>query len=487
MRDDWEPPTSEDVARSVTITRYPSGSATWAQLIADTAAGGQDLSPYVTECRQRSAELSLTLAWAAELYGEGQPVPGDLVRVALDGQALWHGQIEAISDYREQRGGRRMSVTARSRDASPLWRAMRWVTNLYPVGTDLSVIVGDILTALGLSADERTVAPSGIRTVHSGTQLADVTAWEMLTGLLFAIRCRPWTDALGRFKAVSRDVTREADLAIAQGRLLRIRGSRSRPPITGYRLKWLDPNLSRSSQQAQVLGRESITAGFFKLEQKRDVYWSEDRRQRAENTFMRVVQSVNSGLLPVGTEEYEQVDEYHGRVTVTTSAWVPLLNVVSIGALLAASKLPDIAPTGGGPTIPTGKVVQGAAEAAIMLTMMSLGTGTYEIWGEPFDYIHAINRTEAYNDAAPGWARNELEEQNDYVMGEEHAQELAVSELLHRSYAAQTWGADVVDDPRIEVGDIVTLPDGSRLYIEDYSRDLKRGAAAVLALEGFRV
>jgi hypothetical protein len=484
MRSDWTSVISRDAKRSVQVFRHPS--ATWPQVIRGTASDGVDLSAQVTTCRLRSSELALGLAFRDELYGGGTPRPGEPCSVKLDGRTLWNGVIGAVNDYREERGSRTMSVTARSRDASPLWRELRWSTRVYPVGTDLTSITRDVLRALGLGSTERLLDPSGVTTRHTQTQIADLPAWQMLEAVLLPLGQMPWVNALGQFKPVRRDVTRRRDLILTQEQVLRIRGSRARMPVNAVILKWLDAKLSKSLQQDQVLGKESLTAGFFKLEQERNVYFSQDRRQRAQETYLRVLQSINDGLLPVGDEEYVQLDEFHGLITVTTDAWVPALATAALIAMLASSAIPDIAPPFGGPTIPVGKIVHGIAEVAILLVMMSLGTGAYEVWGQPYDFVHAINTTEAYNKNAPAWLKNEKEIQNDFIVSQSHARGVAVRELLYENLSAQSWGVDIVDTPAIEIGDILKFPDGSRLYVTDYTRDLTRDAPAVLSIEGFR-
>jgi hypothetical protein len=230
----------------------------------------------------------------------------------------------------------------------------------------------------------------------------------------------------------------------------------------------------------------NLTAGFFKLSRSREVWFSGDHTVRAENTYMVVKQSVNDGLLPVGREWWTQCDYNHGVVAIKTDAWVPTLATASLATLYAYSGEPDIAPSGGGPTIPVGKLLHGAAEVTILAIMMSLGTGIYEIRGQPFDYVRARNTTEAVNSAAQPFAWREVELENDLLASDQAAQAFAVRELLRRNAEAHTWGATIVDDPRIEVGDIAEMPDKSRLFVTDYRRDLTRGAPAKLRLEGFR-
>lgn len=483
MRNDRDP-CARDSRREAALIRHPSASPR--EVLLGTATDGVDLSAYVTQLRETGTEASARLAWHHELYGADQPRPGEVLEIRMEGVPHWIGVIEAVNDYRERRGERALSVTARSRDQSPLWRDVRRVSDIYPVGTALDVIARDIAAGVGLATDEIAIPPIGIRTVHSGVQLADLSAWEMLDAVLLPAGLSPWVDALGVLKAVSRETTREPDITLTPDRVLAVTGARSRPAATAVRLKWLDPNLTKVSQQGQVLATATLTAGFFKLTQEQDVYFSDDRTQRAENTYLVVKQSVNSGLVPVGTEEYRQLSPRHGRITITTHWWVPGLAGASLAAIAAASRLPDIAPPGGGETIPTGKIVQGAATIAVLLVMMSLGTGVYEIWGTPYDYVHARNTTEAYDSAAPAWADTIAEIENDLVPDEETAQGLAVRELLHAVRSATSYGVEIVDDPRIEVGDILSLPDGSRLYVTGWTRDLTRGAPAILTVSGFK-
>jgi hypothetical protein len=139
-----------------------------------------------------------------------------------------------------------------------------------------------------------------------------------------------------------------------------------------------------------------------------------------------------------------------------------------------------------GETIPVGRRIQAAAELTVLLVMASIGTGMYEVWGTPYDFVHARNTTEAYDEVAPEWLGNEQEIENDFVMDESMAQAYAVRELIYQARSAASYTVSIVDDPRIEPGDILQLPDASRLYVTGYRRDLSPGAAAVLEIEGLR-
>jgi len=474
--------TARDSLRTGTVTLYQD--ATLAELLSGAATGGIDLSPFITGGSQSDQEVSLRLMWHSELYGASQPAPGHLLRVEMNGLTLWVGIVEGISNYRLASGERTMTLTARSRDAFPNWRSVRRVTDIYPMATRIEMIARDVAAAVGLTDVEIALPPILYAVPHSNVQLADLPAWDMLESLLLPAGLSPFIDGLGRLRARSRDVTRAADITITEDRIIAVTGGRARPPLSSVQVKWLDPLLTEVAQQDQALAGANITAGFFQIRQTQDVYWSDDRTQRAKNTRLVVKQSANSGILPVCDEDYRETAHTGGVIELETAAWVPGLVGVFM-AVKAAGALPDIAPSSGGPTSPIGKKVHAALELSVLLTIASIGTGVYEVWGTPYDFVHARHTTEAYDAAAPEWMEASEVVETDLVQDDAHAQAIAARELIYRARAAQSYGMTIVDDPRIEPGDIIGLPDGTRLYVTGYRRNLTHGAPAVLELDGF--
>jgi hypothetical protein len=480
-------PYALDAERSAQVFHYRD--ATPLEMVEGTAASGSpgatDLSAYATSVRQSPGEASVTFSWHHQLDGTAQPAPGEVIEIKLDGESLWWGIIEAVNDYRHERGQRTLTVTARTRDQSPFWREARRVTDLYPTATPLAWIARQVAYSLSLTDAELALPVSSGYTVHSNTQLADLSAWEMLEQLFQPTGYQPFVDARGRLKVISRDTARPADIVLTEDRVISINGARNRSPVSAVRVKWLDPNLTYVAQQDQVLATATITAGFFQLEQNQDITFSDDGSQRAASTYMVVKQSANSGLIDFCDEDYEQLSLTTGRITVTTSIFAPLLAVQSLVELIVLARIPD--GVVGAATTPLGRVLHAQAEVELLLVMMCLGTGMYEVRGTPYDYVHARNITEAYDCDAPEWMQHITEIENDFINTEEAAQAYAVRELLYQTRAASVYNVTLVDDARIEPGDILELPDGSRLYVTGYTRDLSRGAAATLDVDGFRV
>lgn len=486
----WLPYPSKDILRDIEV-RCHNGAT-----IYDVANGVSldyiDLTPYVISGTQTTQEVSVTVSWQHELDGTAQPRVGQMLEIRLKNRMLWVGPVVAINDFNLSSGTRKLTVVSRPLDASPKWREVKRVTPVYSIMTMYSYICEQVGDALGLPEAGMDFKNVVGYTARSSTQLAEMSAWQMLTLIMQTSMQEPYFDRYGVLRTISRDTSRPADIVIDNDGLLNVSWSKSRASITEYMVKWLDPNTTEVSQEGRKLGGATITAGFFQLKQDQDVYFSDDRTQRAKKTYMVVKQSANSGLLKVCDEKYKQKDYLHGKITLITSAWVPALATASIAAMIFAAKIPDKVIVFGvgasaGITIPVGRIIHAAAEAVIMLTMMSVGTGMYEIWGTPFDYVHARNRTSAYNQNAESWEENITSVDNDFITDEQTAHSVAVVELVYAYRASSySYNIDIVDDPRIDKGDILQLNDGSRVYITDFSRDLTPGSPAILKVTGFR-
>lgn len=480
-----------DRQRSVTVTMYPKATP-FIDVMNGVAAGGFDLSPFMTSGSHTSTDATITMTWdSTGSFLVNQPKPGDILEIVEASIQLWIGVVEEINNFNEERGNRKINIRARSRDGVGPWRKRKYISPRFQQGGTLAGAAQEVCIGQGLVAQEFDIPLVGYTIPHTNVQFAQVTPWVALKLIGQAIGYEPFTNAKGQITMYNRDVSRIPDIVLTNEDVIRIAGGKGKPSISGFQLKWMDRNLTKVVQQDQVLGSGSITAGFFRLTQQLEVYWSDDRRQRAENTYLKVIQSINDSLLPVGDETYVQNDRFHGTITITTDAWVPALATASLATMLALDYVPDAVVTGGigasiGETIPYGRVIRGVAEGSLLLIMMSIGTGSYELWGQTYDFVHAVNKTEAFDDAAPLWMQDVQTESNDLIYDETHAQEVAIRELLHRIAETNRWDTVITDDPRIEPGDILELPDTSRLYVQNYTRQLTRGSPSTLKVTGFR-
>ncbi len=491
MRSDIAPPADTTRVRgSVTVTYYGTGSL--ADLLAGTAGGARDLTAYVQSVSQTDSQATVKIAFQGpEFTGANRLKPGRPVAISVGAGLLFQGPIDAVSGDREVRQAgqtrREVTLTVRRRDAMPWWRDVRRMSPVFSAGVELGSMARSIASAsIGLTDAEVNIPDLGVTLAHGTAQLVDLNAWDMLTLVLAPGLREPWVDGRGVLKSISRDVRRPGDIELTAEQIVDVTSSTSRPPMTTYRVKWLDPSLSYVAQQEQSLGQTTITCGFFKQHESVDVWFSEDRKQRAASPRLVEKSSINAGQIgKIADVSYLPIDQYHGQLHADADlTWFIASLYVEIGALVGSAALPDISPPFGGPDIKVGNLVHNAALMLLLFTITKVGHGVYEVWGTPYDYVHTMNEVEAYDQDAEEWQTKLEEKENDLIPNETIATALAVNELVYASREASKATLSIADDYRIERGDILTRL-GRRFYVTGYSRDLSRGADSILKCDGF--
>lgn len=493
MRFDASAYTSEDIVRDVQVYLWQGDSV--ADVLDGTAVGQVDISAYATSVRMTESSLRVGLAYNDEFIAcSAQPKVGDLLSVTTDGTLRYLGIIDNLSAYYEARGDRHIDISSRGRDGLGGWKSVRATSAIFPLGTNLDTMLRSITEDLmALSTSEYTFPSIPYQVPHSNAQFNDETPWDMVSTVLEAANYVPFVNVLNQVAAYSKSLTKVSDITIPTSRLISKTGSSQQRSHDRVRLRWLDSGLSRSTQQSQLLYSTAMTAGFFDTKQEEETWWSDDHRQRAQNVYFKIIDSVNAGIIDVADEDFDVIDEFHGEIQLRTKFWVPALFTMATVTMLALAANPDNVEVvvtlgvGTGFTIPVGRIAQAATTAAILFTMMSIGVGRYEIWGEPYDYVHARNSTLAYVENYPAWLRSEKEIENDLITNENHAQSVAIADLLYEAAQAYSMGVEIIDDPRIEVGDILEFEDGTRMMVRSFSNDFSRDAAAAMSVEGVLV
>lgn len=480
----WQP-LPKDGARDVSLALYDA--ETLPPAIVAGAAAVFDLTPLVSRLGQTDAELSFTLSWHDELDWH-LPQSGQWVCVRLSGRPLCVQRVDALTDYRVMHGVKQVSVTARARDATDRWRDQQLSTRTYAIGAPAIEVVNDVAEAMGLADTEVLVTQLSTVVPRASVQLSGVSAWTALEQVMLPAGLSPSVDALGRLRGVSRDVLRDADVVLTDDRVEGFSGSRSSAPATRLSLRWRAPELVPVLGAERVLGQATLSAGMFKLRQVRRVYFSADRTQRATNLRLVVRESANSGLFPVADEKierlgYDAASASGAAVVVETRKFSPVWLGLYMGAKLITAASADY--HAWVVTIPFGRLLEAAVDIATLVLLTSFGQGQYDIMGQPLDAVEQVHTTDAYDPAAsPASSRREVIE-SDFVASLGHAIAFVTREFIWRARAATTWSLTIVDDPRIEVGDIVQLSDGTRLCVTGFRRDLSHASSALLDLTGF--
>ena len=527
---------SRDSKRDMRVILHPTAAIWDVRRGLDPEADdydGIDLSPFVSTGTQTAFDCNLTLKFNRELFGETQPKPNQILEIQFwqDGKfgPIWIGIVDSINSFTLQRGERSMQLIAKTRDQQDIWRRTKRVTTLFPQMTNLTYIAQRVARAAEMKGDEIVLPPSAFYTAHTNTQLADMNAWDMITQVFLPMGWTPFIDGVGRLRAANRSLQgRHSDIILEDSRLLKIGGQRQRPPITRVRVQWLNPELKMYKKQDQLLGSPvTITLGWFIPYWKRTVWYSDDHTLRAVPSSTRInyatstsvnefakkwlhfdfvhedwtPQAENKGklsfknwqsiaadaafLLMVG-KIGSRSDMVAGEVLVST----PPSSLVAAPGTGQVSGVMKVVPTTAFKTVPTpitGSIAEALATGAWATMAMTLGTGTYEIWGTPFDWVHARNTSEAFDSSTPTWVDNNQDIESDFITNENHAKAVAIRELIYLARSANKWSVTLVDDPRIEFGDILEFTDGNQFYVEDFSRSLERGSEATLDVKGFLI
>jgi hypothetical protein len=505
MDNRWDPPRT-DSHRDIRVILHPRASI--GAVRRKTSTDGVDLSPMMESGTQTAFDCNIVLKWNYELFGtQNQPRPNQVLEIQFlqngQFQPMWIGIVDNISSYTIARGERSMQLTARSRDSLDIFREAKRVTPLFPMMTDIGYIVQRIALTVGLDDDEIVVPMTSISTAHTNTQMADMSAWEMLETVLLPAGRTPFVDAIGRLRAAPRTLMgTHPDIVLPPEAVKRVQAQRQKSPTSRIRVKWLDPVLKKSRQQGRKLASVDITFGWYLPFWKKTVYFSDDRTLRAENTKMKTTHSANAFFGKGYVKEtYKQTGQNKGEIHLINFGFAIIPAIIALWG--AKHSVPDtvtthvhlVAPVVGGPsgineptplpTIPSGRKLEALQQVLFTTAMLMVGNGSYEIHGVPYEWMHARNTTEAFDISVPRWIDNPEDIENDFVMDEAHAQAIAVRELVFRSWSANKWSVEILDDPRIEFGDIIEFPDGSKVYVEDYSRQLGRGSEATMSITGF--
>jgi hypothetical protein len=131
--------------------------------------------------------------------------------------------------------------------------------------------------------------------------------------------------------------------------------------------------------------------------------------------------------------------------------------------------------------------MQAQAMIGILLIMMSIGSAQYEVWGTPYDYAYLEKQSVAIEEGLEYWLENEKEIKNDFIGTHDQADTIAVTELIWEKSLSRPRRIAIEDDPALEVGDIVALPDERKILVTALNKKIRRGEVPTLVIDGGKV
>jgi hypothetical protein len=429
---------------------------------------------------------------------------GDVALETTEWINSFTGQVQGQIGWRKSRRSQALEATVLvySRENTQSWKRRSITTKQYTAGTEIGVMLHDLCIGLmGMSPGEiRIPSTLGVQLKHHLNQLVQVSPWGGITAILETVGSVPFFDGDGRLACYSKSLTTTETRLFSDWKKVvdYIIPEFSQEAINQIRVIFLDSNLEEVPGSDQLLGTAQATAGFFIPKIELDCWWSEDHKQRARNTRMVIKQSVITKvgrMASVGnfgmewaTEEYEIIDDFHGRVVITVPWYTPALFAAALLQYLAAAAMGDMVVSfGAGWTVPVGRIMEALALIQILGMMMCIGTGQYEIWGIPYDYAYIEKQSIAAECNLEYWQLNERIIKNDFLGTQEQADAIALLELIWEHSRCFPRKLVIKDDPKLELGDLIRLPDGIKFFITGMSKSLGRGDVPLLTLDGFKV
>tara|TARA_R110000772_G_scaffold267971_3_gene393612 strand:- start:43463 stop:45022 length:1560 start_codon:yes stop_codon:yes gene_type:complete len=482
---------------------------TWGAIIDGSAVQTPvDLSEFISQVSWSYDRVSLTIAddtlrfhpdtgdlSVAICAGRGiRVIEGDTTVNSDQWIPIFSGLIQGSYEWSIKRGPvPQAKVTVFSRETNQAWNRRNVTSKEFTVGADWSNMFEDVAqNVMGLEDSELSVSrPWGLSFDKQSNQIVNIPAWEALVKLAQGNFNRIWFNGKGQLASFPFTLDR-VDKVLTDNTLINTysQPGSSTEVINKVSVTYIDNFLTKVSGTRQSLGTANLTAGFYDFETKLDVFYSDDKKQRADNVELVVKQSINQNDLgiSIGTESLNIDDEFGGELVITVDFWVSALATAGIAGIFTSAAIPDdvVVVLVGGVTVPVGRLLEAASIVSVLLALMILGNGIYEIMGTPYDFAYLERKAIAMADNILFWEEKALDLRNEFISTEEHAHQLALNELLFQQSLGSPRTLVMPNDPRIEKGDILQLPTGAKFFVQSASKTLGRGNNVSMELTGFR-
>ena len=376
-------------------------------------------------------------------------------------------------------------------------------TSAFDRGTDLGTIARTVaLDHMGLSIDEILFGTQAVVTWHQTNQIVEENALSALWHLLFPSGKKPRFDALGRLCAIDSRFDKAPARIMSAGDhcvVSRIATPNDVEVYNSVVMRGLSATLSKALQDEQLITTLSAVTGFFDSDYKKDVWYSEDRTQRVQNTRL-----VTKKKIWWSHGDWSESDEFHGRVEIDTRYlrnariiilvnWIAsqisvavvdyyfqsggvVANLANWFTLNSAANYRLIA-----------QISSMASLALLLWSMQFIGRGEYEVWGRPYEYVYQELVTRHQVEGLAPEEVREVEYRNDFLSDMEDLDAAAFERLKREVVKNQVYEIVLLDDPALEVDDVIQIANGDRYYITSISRTLAREGAPTMHVTAWKI
>lgn len=377
-------------------------------------------------------------------------------------------------------------------------------TTAFDSGTDVGEMAAVVAqNHMGLGQDEILFGVQDFIAPHEVNQIVEINALQSLWELFFPVGKKPKFDSIGRLRAVDVRFDKPPVRVYSSGNLMVRRLSAAPNDVevnNSVVLRGMNSEMTKSVQDGRLLTEVGATTGFFDSSFDERIYYSQDRTQRAQETFL-----VTRKRIQWSEASWVEVDEFSGVLSIDTkylrNARV-IIFITYLVTMIAVSALDFIMFAGGttvanapvpglGITVATLReilfVLSQVALAGLLWAMQFVGRGQYEIHGKPFEFVYQQLAVRHQLVGLDPEEVREIEFRNDMIDDllelDARAKELLRRELVKN----QLYAVELLDDPLLEVDDVIETADGDRFYIVSTERSVKDSEEPILKLTCWKI
>ena len=423
-----------------------------------------------------------------KMFRDGTPIvvyEGDTRIAKQDWPEVFTGIIRGYPGANTAARGTTKKVRIQAFGRAQTYQRQQIVGVSFDYGSDLGdMAVETALTEMNLNREEIMFGKFDKQVLHSANALTQIGKMEGLNELMKPVKRKPYFDSRGLL--VSHDTSfgkppvwffRE-DQIVSISRVQNLAQQVNSVEVTG-----LDYNLTEVLQSVKPLAEVHTTIGYFDSHYEEDIYYSEDRKRRAKNTYIQDVKRPGFG----GSATWTEVNDFHGRLTIDTGYAPQVFGLIALTYAIAASVetfIDYLINTGGsnaGAVYATAKLrvmlVKNAALIACILLMQKIGRWSLVVYGQPFENVYQELRSIAVLKGTKTADVVERKETMHWLSTISDVTDMAKTLLRRELAKSQSYELVLPTVPVLEVDDIIELtarghgfPRPSKFYITSIDR-----------------
>ena len=375
----------------------------------------------------------------------------------------------------------------------------------WPYDTDLGDMAVDVaMIEMGLEREEIRFGQFDFKTKHKANALVEIEKMTGLYEIMKHVGRRPYFNAYGLLVSHDTDFDKppvyvfdNSDIVTSITRVQQLKGGRNSVQVIG-----LNSALTKVVNPSTDLREVNTTLGYFDTHYREDIYFSDDKTRRAEETGIRVVHKGGFG----GGADWEQRSEFHGRLTIDTK-YAPWVISFIILAWLVLSfweyQLDKFIATGGDIVTLTGasstrlivQLLKMAAMVTLLIAMTKIGRFRIFVFGKPFEFVHEENRAIASLQDVNSADLDEVEISMPWMHNIDLSKEAAKQQLRREMAKGQQYQIEISSNSALEIDDIIVVRDQNRLpnenywyfYVNSIGKSLRRNGTHLMTLTAWKI